>query len=158
MIQLSVLVLVAVPTVLAYPFVANMPGVDRSMLQARKEHYQRVAPCPFNPVHPGAAKYVAPYLYTHAQHGLPGNGIGGFDVPIPGDPNHQFEAPGPLDIRGPCPGLNTAANYHVCLTLHLIADMMYAAYPANIFVSSSSVMMVLPPSAKWSTPSKTSST
>lgn len=33
-------------------------------------------------------------------------------VPAKGDTAHQFTAPGPLDIRGPCPGLNTAANHN----------------------------------------------
>ncbi|KAF4624281.1 heme-thiolate peroxidase [Cudoniella acicularis] len=31
-------------------------------------------------------------------------------VPDPNDAAHQFVAPGPNDIRGPCPGLNAAAN------------------------------------------------
>jgi len=34
-------------------------------------------------------------------------------VPAEGDTAHAFQAPGPDDIRGPCPGLNTAANHHV---------------------------------------------
>ncbi len=29
-----------------------------------------------------------------------------------GDTAHQFVAPGPNDIRGPCPGLNAAANHN----------------------------------------------
>ena len=29
------------------------------------------------------------------------------------DTAHAFEAPGPNDIRGPCPGLNALANHHV---------------------------------------------
>lgn len=33
-------------------------------------------------------------------------------MPAPGDTAHQFVKPGPLDIRGPCPGLNTAANHN----------------------------------------------
>ena len=33
-------------------------------------------------------------------------------VKIPGeDPNHQFQAPGPTDVRGICPTLNTLANH-----------------------------------------------
>ncbi|KAF5380171.1 hypothetical protein D9615_006106 [Tricholomella constricta] len=31
-------------------------------------------------------------------------------IPIP-DPAHPFLAPGPYDLRGPCPGLNTLANH-----------------------------------------------
>lgn len=31
---------------------------------------------------------------------------------IPGnDPDHQFQAPGPTDVRGLCPTLNTLANH-----------------------------------------------
>ncbi|TKA74865.1 hypothetical protein B0A49_04790 [Cryomyces minteri] len=116
MYHLTLLCMIAAPSALAFPFVANLPGVNNEMLEARRAHYnenqKRQTSCPINPNHPGAHKYVAPYLYTGANHGLPGSGIGCFDVPIPGDPNHYFEAPGPLDIRGPCPGLNTAANYH----------------------------------------------
>ncbi|KZF25187.1 hypothetical protein L228DRAFT_280444 [Xylona heveae TC161] len=47
--------------------------------------------------------------------------LSGVDVPtpqpqglvlIPGnDPNHQFQAPGPTDVRGLCPTLNTLANH-----------------------------------------------
>ncbi|KAG9919968.1 Cloroperoxidase, partial [Aureobasidium melanogenum] len=33
-------------------------------------------------------------------------------VPAPGDTAHQYVAPGPNDIRGPCPGLNAAANHN----------------------------------------------
>ena len=46
--------------------------------------------------------------------------LSGIDIPtpqpqglalIPGDdPKHQFEAPGPTDVRGICPTLNTLAN------------------------------------------------
>jgi hypothetical protein len=31
-------------------------------------------------------------------------------VPAPNDTDHQFIAPTDTDIRGPCPGLNAAAN------------------------------------------------
>lgn len=31
------------------------------------------------------------------------------------DPDHPFITPGPDDIRGPCPGLNTLANHGVSL-------------------------------------------
>lgn len=35
------------------------------------------------------------------------------------DPAHPFIAPGPNDIRGPCPGLNTLANHGVCSILEI---------------------------------------
>ncbi|KAK4497856.1 hypothetical protein PRZ48_010511 [Zasmidium cellare] len=47
--------------------------------------------------------------------------LAGLDIPtpqesglkaIPGnDPNHQYQAPGPTDVRGDCPTLNTLANH-----------------------------------------------
>ena len=97
----------------AFPFVAKMPGVDSSMLQGQMSKSKRQSSCPFNSDHPGAAPYSSQYPYTGAQNGLPGTGEGGILVPAAGDTAHAFEAPGPNDIRGPCPGLNTAANHHV---------------------------------------------
>ncbi|KAI9695334.1 MAG: hypothetical protein M1820_008686 [Bogoriella megaspora] len=49
--------------------------------------------------------------YAGARNGIPGTGIGGYQVPAPGDDVHQFIAPTDQDIRGPCPGLNAAANH-----------------------------------------------
>ena len=102
-------------SVLAFPFIAEMPGVDSSLLRnaKRASNEKRQTTCPFNSVHPGAAPYNASYPYTGAQNGIPGTGTGGILVPAVGDTAHAFEAPGPNDIRGPCPGLNTAANHHV---------------------------------------------
>jgi hypothetical protein len=48
--------------------------------------------------------------YNSAINGSAGKGIGGYLVPAPGDADHQFVAPADTDIRGPCPGLNAAAN------------------------------------------------
>lgn len=110
----TLLFMIAVNHALAFPFVAEMPGVDTSLLlKARASKDKRQSSCPFNSVHPGAAPYNADYPYTGAQNGLPGTGKGGILVPAAGDTAHAFEAPGPNDIRGPCPGLNTAANHHV---------------------------------------------
>ena len=108
---LSFLLLTGMAT--AFPFVANMPGVDSSLLSKRSQHIKRQSSCPFNANHPGAAPYSAMYPYTGAKNGSPGTQIGGIKVPADGDAAHAFEAPGPNDIRGPCPGLNTAANHHV---------------------------------------------
>lgn len=91
-------------------------------LSALPKDYQRPAKrqntgaCPFNADHPGAAPYNSAYPYTGAINGLPGTGIGGVPVPAPGDTAHEFEEPGPNDIRGPCPGMNTAANHHVSIS------------------------------------------
>ena len=90
--------------VLAYPWVANMPGVDSSLLYRHRAPAKRQSACPVNSNHPGAAPYSSEYPYTGAHDGLPGTGVGGIQVPAPGDTAHQFTEPGENDIRGPCPG------------------------------------------------------
>lgn len=114
--------ILAVEPALAFPFVAEIPGVDSSLLRKtrRDPNEKRQSSCPFNSVHPGAAPYNTDYPYTGAQNGLPGTGKGGLLVPAAGDTAHAFQAPGPNDIRGPCPGLNTAANHHVSCQLGAI--------------------------------------
>ena len=97
----------------AFPFVAEMSGVDSSLLRKAGSKEKRQSNCPFNSNHPGAAPYNSEYPYTGAQNGLPGTGIGGIQVPAAGDTAHAFQAPGSNDIRGPCPGLNAAANHNV---------------------------------------------
>lgn len=104
---------------IAFPFVPKTPGVDSSLFRkaGRDPHQKRQSSCPFNSLHQGAAPYSAEYPYTGAQDGLPGTGKGGILVPAAGDVAHAFKAPGPNDIRGPCPGLNAAANHQVsCFT------------------------------------------
>ncbi|KAK4544336.1 hypothetical protein LTR36_004227 [Oleoguttula mirabilis] len=104
----------------AFPFVANQAGVDLSLLNAGRvrprqqsgEGAGSAATCPFNPNHVAAAPVTAAYPYNNAKNGVPGNGKGGYYVPATGDTAHQFVAPGPNDIRGPCPGLNAAANHN----------------------------------------------
>ncbi|EMC91914.1 hypothetical protein BAUCODRAFT_311020 [Baudoinia panamericana UAMH 10762] len=107
----------------AYPWVAEMPGVDSSLFKERRaarpwrrqqtgEGAGGPDTCPFNPDHVPAAGITDDYPYNGAQNGLPGLGIGGYQVPADGDDAHQFVAPGPNDIRGPCPGLNAAANHN----------------------------------------------
>ncbi|KAH9881250.1 hypothetical protein J1614_001746 [Plenodomus biglobosus] len=97
----------------AFPWVAGTPGVDSSLFkEARAVTQKRQDNCPFNANHKPAAPYTAPYTYLGAKNGLPGTGKGGIQVPAEGDTAHQFVAPGPNDIRGPCPGLNAAANHN----------------------------------------------
>lgn len=96
----------------AFPWVATMPGVDSSLF--KRQAPGSAAACPTNPNHKGAVPYNPKYPYCHAKDGLPGvfpcnNNL----VPANGDTAHAWTAPGPLDIRGPCPGLNTAANHNV---------------------------------------------
>lgn len=70
--------------------------------------------CPYIPWedHVPAPGITDEYPYNGAKNGQQGNGKGGYQVPAPGDTAHEFIAPGPNDIRGPCPGLNTAANHN----------------------------------------------
>ncbi|KAF2847959.1 Cloroperoxidase [Plenodomus tracheiphilus IPT5] len=100
----------------AFPWVAGTPGVDSSLFrearEARAATQKRQNSCPFNANHQPAAPYTAPYTYVGAKNGVPGTGRGGIKVPADGDTAHQFVAPGPNDIRGPCPGLNAAANHN----------------------------------------------
>jgi len=96
---------------MSYGWVAGQPGVN-SRLFARNAEVKRQANCPFNPVHKGAAPYVAPYTYSGAKNGVPGSQKGGIKVPADGDKAHAYTAPGSNDIRGPCPGLNAAANHN----------------------------------------------
>lgn len=118
----------SISAVSAFPWVLDQHGVDASLFKKRQQTGTGAggpATCPFNPDHQGAAPYNPDYPYNGAQDGLPGNGKGGYQVPADGDTAHYFVAPGPNDIRGPCPGLNTAANHNVrpfslCSCLRLI--------------------------------------
>ncbi|GIZ49912.1 hypothetical protein CKM354_001292900 [Cercospora kikuchii] len=103
----------------AFPWVANVPGVDSSALSAVQKRQQNPQPggpgspetCPFNAQHVNAVP-VREGWYNNARNGRKGNERGGYQVPRPDDPDHQFIAPrAGRDIRGPCPGLNTAANH-----------------------------------------------
>lgn len=103
----------------AFPWVAEQPGVDASLFGGRKAKRQQpggsdpggAATCPFNADHKGAVPYNPQYPYNHAQNGSQGLGKGGYQVPAPGDTAHAYIAPTSSDIRGPCPGLNAAANH-----------------------------------------------
>ena len=104
----------------AFPFVMNEAGVDSSLLRAARlgrrqqtgEGAGGPATCPFNANHVPAAPVTAKYPYNNAKNGVAGKGIGGYQVPATGDTAHYFVAPGANDIRGPCPGLNAAANHN----------------------------------------------
>ena len=109
--------LAAAQGALAYPWVQHVAGVDSSLLKRGYTIEQRdSAQCPNNPNHVNAPLVTAQYPYNNAKNGQPGNGKGGYLVPAPGDTVHEFRAPNPqLDIRGPCPGINTMANQYVDL-------------------------------------------
>ena len=104
---------------------AQVPGIDLSIMRDSAQGFSKAKRqdptvdkgaaefCPFNADHPGAAPFNPLFPYTGATAGLPGTGIGGVPVPAPGDVAHQYTPPGANDIRGPCPGMNTAANHNV---------------------------------------------
>lgn len=100
----------------AFPWVAMQAGVDSSLLKRQQPgggNAGGAATCPNNPNHKPAAPYNPKYPYSGARLGLPGSQKGGYLVPAPGDTAHAFVAPDySKDIRGPCPGLNTAANHN----------------------------------------------
>ncbi|KAI5365986.1 Putative chloroperoxidase [Septoria linicola] len=99
----------------AFPWVSRVPGVDSSMLVARQQPGTgpgSEATCPNNPNHVNAAPVTTKYPYNNALNGKKGNEKGGFRVPAVGDTAHRYIAPTARDIRGPCPGLNTAANHN----------------------------------------------
>ncbi|CZR67509.1 uncharacterized protein PAC_17408 [Phialocephala subalpina] len=99
----------------AFPFVAEQEGIKNSHIVRRQQSggYQPGGPetCPFNPNHEYPVPVSDEFQYNGAKGGLPGRGQGGYLVPDPEDPDHQFIAPTDQDIRGPCPGLNAAANH-----------------------------------------------
>ncbi|KAH4202786.1 hypothetical protein HBH42_022670 [Parastagonospora nodorum] len=98
-------------TVSPFPWVPAQQGIDPEPLRLHR-HDRRQAHCPFNANHEPAAPYNASFPYTGARNGLPGTGKGGIRVPAHGDTAHAFKAPTSKDIRGPCPGLNAAANHN----------------------------------------------
>ncbi|SMR45458.1 unnamed protein product [Zymoseptoria tritici ST99CH_3D1] len=100
-------------TATAFPWAAKLANSDISALQS-PSLVKRADVCPVNRPRKGAAPYneYYPSKYTGARNGQPGTGKGGVQVPAPGDTAHAYEAPSSTDIRGPCPGLNMAANHH----------------------------------------------
>ena len=106
----------SISAVAAFPWVVDQAGVDSSLLKKRQQsggsNPGGPETCPFNSNHTGAAPFDPAYPYNSAQNGLPGKGKGGYQVPAPGDTSHYYVPAGANDIRGPCPGLNTAANHN----------------------------------------------
>ncbi|KAM0798766.1 Chloroperoxidase [Usnea florida] len=96
---------------MAFPWMAGMPGI-RSPSEVEAQLTERATTCPNNPNHVPAAPITSDFPYAGAIDGLPSTRPGNFQVPANGDTAHQFVPPGPNDIRGPCPGLNTAANHN----------------------------------------------
>lgn len=143
LLKVALLGLVAVPNVFSFPWMGEILNSDGSLPNAEDELEKRqgttMAGCPYNPNHVPAAPITSKFPYLGAINGLPAtHPVGNIEVPTDGDTAHQFTAPGPNDIRGPCPGLNTAANHHVFHTtsypILTVTDELY----------SSSAMMVSP--------------
>merc|ERR1712000_185681 len=100
----------------SYSFVASQPGIKNTHFLARRQQSGGANPggplnCPFNPDHIFPTPVTDQFPYNSAKGGKPGKGIGGYLVPAIGDEAHKFIAPTDRDIRGPCPGLNAAANH-----------------------------------------------
>lgn len=76
-------------TAYAFPWVANMPGVQSPWSKHRKLAIRQQTgdgpggpnTCPFNPNHKPAHPITKKYPYNNAKNGLPGNGKGGYQVP-----------------------------------------------------------------------------
>ncbi|GAB7361607.1 hypothetical protein MBLNU230_g1659t1 [Neophaeotheca triangularis] len=101
----------------AFPYVAKQRGVDNSLHRRQQPGGSGTAAdpakCPFNANHQPAAPVTDEFPYNNAKNGLPGNRQGGILVPDPNDEAHQYVPANPdTDIRGPCPGLNAAANHN----------------------------------------------
>ncbi|KAI7541530.1 Cloroperoxidase [Hortaea werneckii] len=121
----------------AFPWVLDTIGQPRDYF-GRQERRQAMpgsaATCPNNPNHKGAVPISAKYPYCGAKNGLPGfqvcvNNL----VPAKGDTAHYYTPPGPNDIRGPCPGINTAANHNFVshdgiTTFEELVDMQQNVY------------------------------
>ena len=154
--KVALLGLIALPTVISFPWMGDVLDSDGSLPNAEAELEKRqgttMAGCPYNPNHVPAAPATAEFPYLGAVNGLPAtHPVGNIEVPTDGDAAHNFVPPGPNDIRGPCPGLNTAANHNVLPT----ASKIFVYHLTNK-LHSSSVMMGLPTWPSCSMPNRTS--
>lgn len=106
------LTITLIPSIVAFPWVAGVPAV-RSVTEIEAQNAKRQTTCPFNPNHVPAAPITSQFPYAGALNGSPATRPGNFQVPATGDHAHGFVPPGANNIRGPCPGLNTAATHKV---------------------------------------------
>ena len=125
MLKVALLGLIALPTAFSFGWMGEMIGSDGSLPNSdelEKRQGTTMAGCPYNPNHVPAAPITSKFPYLGAINGLPAtHPVGNIEVPADGDTAHTFTAPGKNDIRGPCPGLNTAANHKV---LHTVSDIL----------------------------------
>ncbi|MCJ1360738.1 MAG: hypothetical protein MMC33_010747 [Icmadophila ericetorum] len=114
--KLALIGLMQLPSALSFGWMSDTLGVDRrsfdKSVKVQKRQGTTMAGCPFNTDHVPAVPITAEFPYLGAQNGLPATRLGNVEVPTDGDIAHAFVPPGPNDIRGPCPGLNTAANHN----------------------------------------------
>jgi len=90
----------------AYPFMAEYNQLNAAQKRAVTDMAKK------NLLPRGAESYSSQYPYGGAKiNGLPGSQVGNVQVPAPGDAAHQYQDPPPGAFRGPCPGLNAAANH-----------------------------------------------
>ena len=120
MLKAALLGLIALPTALSFGWMGEILDSDGSLPNAEdefeleKRQGSTMAGCPYNPNHVPAVPISPDFPYLGAANGLPAtNPVGNIEVPADNDVNHKFVPPGKNDIRGPCPGLNTAANHNV---------------------------------------------
>ena len=133
--------LIALPNAFSFPWMGDILNSDGSLPNAEDELEKRqgttMAGCPYNPNHVPAAPITAKFPYLGAINGLPAtHPVGNIEVPTDGDTAHQFVPPGPNDIRGPCPGLNTAANHNVFHTtpyaIDTVTDELYSSSATTV--------------------------
>ncbi|EME80673.1 uncharacterized protein MYCFIDRAFT_98841, partial [Pseudocercospora fijiensis CIRAD86] len=102
----------------AFPWVAHSVGMskrdfDGESLTRDVERRDDQQTCGFNPNHVPAQGITTQYPYCGAKYPLPGTQVCTNNlVPAKGDTAHAYMKPKSTDIRGPCPGLNTAANHN----------------------------------------------
>ena len=78
MLKIEILGLIALPCAMSFPWMAEMQGLNRDMLNANFELSKRqTAPgcyaascCPNNPKHPGAAPLTSQFPYLGAKGGV----------------------------------------------------------------------------------------
>lgn len=96
-IQLYLFVLATLGIVAAFPSYGSLAGLsERELDEIIPTLSARALPSPPGPLEDATAKLV-------------------------NTPGRPWIAPGPNDIRGPCPGLNTLANHGVCICTNVPA-------------------------------------
>lgn len=134
--KVALLGLIGLPTAFSFPWMGDILNPDGSFPNAEGELEKRqgttMVGCPYNPDHVPAVPATSKFPYLGAVNGLPAtHPVGNIEVPADGDGNHSFKAPGKNDIRGPCPGLNAAANHNVLST---VSNALYLILLINSLV------------------------